>query len=577
MCNADPLVTFPDLAIDREIKQLKIYCPNKGDGCLWVGELSVVTDHLKYGMGCDITCTRCQDLIHHKAMIVHTNSECPCYCQYCDSTGDREVISAQHKEKCNNYPLPCPNQCGQDSIPLCDMDKHKKVCPLEMVQCPQCGVEVTRKDREIHNRDNKLQHQFFQQLTTLERSFATSNKDINNKVDTLMGRDQGAKKIFIQLLALLFLLTVISIVVLVYVLTHVVFVTGELQELKQMITLLNANDHNDEQLLMLHDKIDKMTTQDLFSSEINRMITLLKSKNDLVPSTNTTTTTLLTNVAHNISTLVQATVKTNILSVTEQLKQNTKLIENHTTLLMMNLLTNISRLIKDSHERNRTHTPHTRCDLEHANLLLTKMGNDAKQQTRELKLLINDLKHENKQLTELLTQAKKSWSATSVEGKEERCHETASNEAASYETCLVLPTQSSPISQNGCVMRYLVCSAWLTETRSSYSWYDLFMRYIVWPVVIGLVKVLLLALLWWCDGNCVIVAYGTLITLAAVSVLFVGTLLGGVLSCIVALWSTLHSNKKEKVFFIYVLVFIISKLLLVDVLCMPWSRYWWLV
>ena len=61
----------------------------------------------------------------------HLDTECPCYCPYCDITAEREVISSEHKEKCHKFPLTCPNNCGLDNIPQDDMDEHKKVCPLK--------------------------------------------------------------------------------------------------------------------------------------------------------------------------------------------------------------------------------------------------------------------------------------------------------------------------------------------------------------------------------------------------------------------------------------------------------------
>ena len=41
ICRVEPFKTYPDRAVDREIKGLKIYCRNKevGCGCSWSGEL----------------------------------------------------------------------------------------------------------------------------------------------------------------------------------------------------------------------------------------------------------------------------------------------------------------------------------------------------------------------------------------------------------------------------------------------------------------------------------------------------------------------------------------------------------
>ncbi|XP_065903737.1 TNF receptor-associated factor 4-like [Dysidea avara] len=154
MCRVEPLITYCDRAVDREIMELEIYCLNRNDGCIWVGELSSIDDHLNKGGGCMITCRSCKLQMHPADMARHAAVECPCYCQYCGLTAESEVISAQHKEKCH---LPCPNMCGVD-IPRCDVDEHVKKCPLETVECFICGEEMARKYEDKHYGDYTFLH-----------------------------------------------------------------------------------------------------------------------------------------------------------------------------------------------------------------------------------------------------------------------------------------------------------------------------------------------------------------------------------------------------------------------------------
>ena len=89
---------------------------------------------------------------------VHLPTNCPCYCPHCDITADREVISGEHKEKCNKYPVKCPNNCGQ-RIPRESMDDHKKECPLERVLCKyQCGARIAHNEVEKHNQEKLNEH-----------------------------------------------------------------------------------------------------------------------------------------------------------------------------------------------------------------------------------------------------------------------------------------------------------------------------------------------------------------------------------------------------------------------------------
>jgi len=140
MCRVEPFSTFPQREADREIKALKVYCPNKIDGCGWTGELGSIVGHKRPHKRKCKKCDKCDEVIHYTVMKNHETTECPCYCQYCHITAEREVISKQHKEKCHRFPLQCPNNCGMNNILRDNMDEHKKVCPLEMIQCEyHCG------------------------------------------------------------------------------------------------------------------------------------------------------------------------------------------------------------------------------------------------------------------------------------------------------------------------------------------------------------------------------------------------------------------------------------------------------
>ena len=191
-CRNKTFSTFVDKAAQREIKESKIYCPNKKDGCGWIGELSHVDDHLR---GCEISCSKCKQIVYLSTMKSHLDTECPCYCPYCDMTAEREVISSEHKENCHKFPLTCPNNCGLDNIPRDNMDEHKKVCPLEMIQCEyQCGAVIARIEVDQHNKDNALQHVYsvkhelaisFQNVTELERKCIETEKALVTSTTSL--------------------------------------------------------------------------------------------------------------------------------------------------------------------------------------------------------------------------------------------------------------------------------------------------------------------------------------------------------------------------------------------------------
>ena len=180
VCRKEPFTTFPQHKDDREIKALKVYCPNKSDGCAWTGELVSLIGHKLPHEKCT-PCDKCNDIIHYTNMTNHLGS-CPCYCPYCDITAEREVISSAHKKKCHKFPLTCPNKCGLDHIPRDNMNEHKKVCPLEVIPCEyQCGTMIARNEMDQHNKEKMTEHI----QVSLEKTTTTILSELRNDIRAL--------------------------------------------------------------------------------------------------------------------------------------------------------------------------------------------------------------------------------------------------------------------------------------------------------------------------------------------------------------------------------------------------------
>jgi len=166
----------------REINALRAYCPNKSAGCEWIGKVKEVTTHRENDNGCLFEMLECPHgcgLEHQRQNLPsHIEAHCPCYCEHCDTTADKKVISSQHKEKCAKYPIPCPNKCGKANIPYEKLDKHRADCPLEVVECPYsfvgCPTKICRKNREKHNAENMEKHLALvnTHITKMEGAFA---------------------------------------------------------------------------------------------------------------------------------------------------------------------------------------------------------------------------------------------------------------------------------------------------------------------------------------------------------------------------------------------------------------------
>ena len=197
---------FVNLEASREISELKIYCPNRSAGCDWIGELKQVRTHRENNSGCPFEMLMCPHgcslQLQRQYLASHIESQCPCYCRYCQIAADQSVISNQHKENCNKFPLSCPNRCGETTIPRDQMTKHREKCPLELVICSfndvGCTVKMARKDRESHNTKNtekhlelarvhmcKMKADFDEAMAASEQRYEKLNQTLEKKIKNL--------------------------------------------------------------------------------------------------------------------------------------------------------------------------------------------------------------------------------------------------------------------------------------------------------------------------------------------------------------------------------------------------------
>ena len=148
----------------EECPKLPLPCPNKCE----VGTVPR-EDMEKHREECQleiINCSNdCGEKLERQSLTNHLETKCPCRkvdCQYCHDTGEHQFIEGQHKEECVKFPLRCPNNCEEETIPREDMEVHRKECPLEIIQCKYHGVGcdawMTRKDQEKHEDDEMQEH-----------------------------------------------------------------------------------------------------------------------------------------------------------------------------------------------------------------------------------------------------------------------------------------------------------------------------------------------------------------------------------------------------------------------------------
>ena len=141
--------TFPNKLSDREIKKLLIWCNNNEKGCGWRDELANLENHLSTCEFEEIECVlKCGMMIERLKMDDHLSKECPCRqvkCEYCHVMGEHHVIVGQHKDRCPELPLSCPNECGLENISRSALQNHLCKCPLQKVHCKYHSIGCEAK------------------------------------------------------------------------------------------------------------------------------------------------------------------------------------------------------------------------------------------------------------------------------------------------------------------------------------------------------------------------------------------------------------------------------------------------
>ena len=235
-CRKKDFQSFPNKEKIREIKEFKIYCSHEEKGCEWVGELGALQEHLDSNEGCAhviVQCTnkayKCRSYrnfsrvtceasmerrhftYHQRNLCVYRQYTCE-YCGYVDTydaiagsgqiRNRRSTISSpnNHLSECGNYPLDCPNECGEKNIKRKDMKTHQDSCPLEPLDCPfqyvGCSAgKIARGDMDSHCQENTQQHlllvvQSHQQLAQSHQQLACKNEQLERKNEELARKNE---------------------------------------------------------------------------------------------------------------------------------------------------------------------------------------------------------------------------------------------------------------------------------------------------------------------------------------------------------------------------------------------------
>ena len=170
-----------DKPLQREINDLKVYCPHRSLGCRWSAQLTTLPSHLESEKdGCayvKVKCTlKCGETVDRGKLTKHLHYNCPqrpFECGYCGKedtytkiTGETKITGLKdkipkemgHYAECPEYMKPCPNGCGK-TMKRKEITEHKKQCHREPVMCTfrgmntgSCGEKMLRSELPNHQK-----------------------------------------------------------------------------------------------------------------------------------------------------------------------------------------------------------------------------------------------------------------------------------------------------------------------------------------------------------------------------------------------------------------------------------------
>ena len=178
VCREENLTAVDDKFHKRKVLSLKVRCPHKAEGCEWEGELGSLEQHLNTTSireGCQYVAVKCPNFdffischerVQRRDLEEHMSQHCPVRaftCQYCNYEATYQEVTKEHWPVCEKYPLPCPNECGEEKIRRKHLKGHlEQTCPLEVIQCEYsyagCGAQLQRRLMPTHMKENMEAH-----------------------------------------------------------------------------------------------------------------------------------------------------------------------------------------------------------------------------------------------------------------------------------------------------------------------------------------------------------------------------------------------------------------------------------
>ena len=216
LCNKPDFSFMQELALERYLRDLDVWCCYKKVGCEWKGKLGKYEQHLNTTtspesqvIGCqfvEVECMyECGEWFQRQHITTHQTQQCkkrPYSCDYCrDYSSTFEEVIKIHYPQCNKYPVDCPNKCREYQFERQELATHlKDECPLTLVNCPfhyaGCDVQIPRKDMSEHMKDlakhltllASVTHTIMRENQDLRETVKKMNQDHQDKMKAMQDK-----------------------------------------------------------------------------------------------------------------------------------------------------------------------------------------------------------------------------------------------------------------------------------------------------------------------------------------------------------------------------------------------------
>lgn len=158
----------PDRSVQRDMKNVLVFCKNKSEGCPLKIAFKNYRSHLDdcefQHVPCEYAHRGCKETPPRGKLKDH-QEQCPfkpVHCKLCNKAVNRNQLQEHDDNDCEEKVMGCPFGCGNKELKRKEVTDHRDVCPICPVDCKLkrigCKFVGKREAVEKHEKEDLAQH-----------------------------------------------------------------------------------------------------------------------------------------------------------------------------------------------------------------------------------------------------------------------------------------------------------------------------------------------------------------------------------------------------------------------------------